>query len=1661
MTTDPRADTLTQRRALLRRMLAAQDADAPRTPASSAEPMPGGPSEVAGSVGSTESMSEVAGGAPGSPPLSSGQRRMWSLQQLDPNTTGYNVRIALDLTGSVRVDALVAAVDAVVARHDILRTTYQVEADGQLGQVVHPVLRPVFDVRDLTDLPAGERSARAGALCAALGSTPFDLATDSPLRVGLYTTGVDATGASELTLLVVAHHIAWDDSTSEIFFAELVAFYRDGDAARLSPPNQYAAVVATGAGVDAGSAAGSAGGAYWRDVLAPLPDPLVLPELTGLEAAGGTDQSRTLRPGLAAQVRAVGRAQGASSFMVLLAAVTDLVHRYTGASDVVVGVPVVNRDFAGAGRVIGYLGNTIPLRMRITPQDTFATLLARARAVCLDGYAHQDVDLDDIARAVDPDRTRGDAGLFSVVLSLRSGVLEPLRGLGLSATRRHVPGQDARFDLTLAVETDGDDLSVEANHPATARGRELVAGLLGQLDRQLAAATADPDVPLAELVTLEAAEHDLLLRGWNDTFTTPATDTFPRLFAAQVAATPQATAVLHDGGRLTYAELARRAHRLTRLLVRRGAGAETTVALAVPRSVEMVVAVLAVAASGAAYVPVDPDYPADRVRHMLTDSQPNLLLTTAAAAAGLPAVPGLATIRLDDPEIRAELEAQPERDGDAADTAPHPDHPVYVIYTSGSTGAPKGVVITHRALANHLVWAVRRFPGLAGHTLMHSSISFDFTVTPLLATLVCGGAVELCVDSPDAISHAVGAATFLKITPSHLPLLPSVRFAEHGPRTLVIAGEELRIEALDQWHDLAASGITVINEYGPTETTVGSLLHPVEAHAIAAGAVPVGSPVDNTTCYLLDGALRPVPVGVPGELYIGGGQVARGYLNRPGLTAARFVADPFGDTPGGRLYRTGDLMRRLPSGALRFLGRVDEQVKIRGFRVELGEIESVLLGLPGVAQATVAARADGPGGRYLAAYVVPETVPEATAGAGLDLVALRAGLAAVLPEHMVPATVTLLDALPLSPSGKVDRKALPAPRFGGDPRVGAPGGADPAEGAPSAAETGGDAAAADGPAGRAQELLLGLFAEVLGGAAVGLDQSFFELGGDSIVAISLVGRARKVGLRFTPRDVFAHRTVRALARKATFEDTGTSPGAAGDDTRGVGPVPATPIMRAFAERGPLAAGHRMSVLVETPAAVSVAGEAVLGQALQALLDRHDALRARLRVDDLDDPATVSLEIAPVGTVRATDVLRRVAGSTGEETAAARVARARAAATAELAPRDGRMLRAIWFDAGPDRTGRLLLVAHHLVVDGVSWRILVEDLAAAWQAAADGRAPALPAVATSLRTWSNGLARAAEQRRAGETPLWRDLLTGPDPLLGRRRVEPDTDVWATTRTVTVTLDTEIAEPVLTSVPALFFAGVEDVLLAALALALADWGAGRGTPLRSTLVLVEGHGRQEAAVPGSDLSRTVGWFTSQHPVRLDTTGVDIADALAGGAGAGTIVKAVKESLRALPDHGIGFGLLRHLHPEARRELAALPEPQLGFNYLGRFDATGGTDVGGGTGGTGGSDGAGGFRLVAGGLDAAYGPDMALPAGLVVNAVTEDGPAGPRLVAHWMYADGLFSEASVTDLADRWCAALRALVRHGAGDGAGGRSPSDLSLVALDQGQLDALEAMWRNA
>ncbi|WP_165975617.1 non-ribosomal peptide synthetase [Actinomadura rubrisoli] len=1109
-------------------------------------------------------------------------------------------------------------------------------------------------------------------------------------------------------------------------------------------------------------------------------------------------------------------------------------------------------------------------------------------------------------------------------------------------------------------------------------------------------------------------------------------ETIPELFERQVAAAPDAVAVVFGDTSLTYRELDARANRLARVLVERGVGPESVVGVSARRSPGLWTAVLAVLKAGGAYLPLDLAHPAARLAFMVEDSASRLILADEATAGRLPGLPA-PVLRLDgsraaggDAPLTDAGRRSPLR---AANTA-------YVIYTSGSTGRPKGVAVTHAGLASLLATHLDRLKAAPGsRVLQFASPSFDASVWEMCmallsgATFVLAGEEGLAAGAPLAETIAEHGVTHATLPPPVLAAVPAGSLST--VECLVVAGDATTPELVDAW----SAGRRMINAYGPTETTVCATM---SAPLAGDGRVPpIGRAIIGSRVYVLDDALRPVRPGEIGELYVSGVSLARGYLFRPELTAQRFVACPFGG-PGERMYRTGDLVEPGPDGDLIFHGRADTQVKIRGIRVEPHEVEAVLVRHPGVANAAVVDREGHGGGRRLVAYVVPAAsgsgggVPQGSAygdqalDSGFQAGELREFMARNLPEVMVPAAFVVLDRLPLTPNGKLDKAALPEPGF---------------RGAPYRA-----------PRTEHEELLAGLFAEALGLDRVGIDDDFFAIGGDSIQSIQVVTRARARGVRIGARQVFECRTVAELAAVAARDerDGGGRPVLQELEGGGVGWAPLPPVARWIRGWGPGFDRFLQAMVLELPEGVDRAG---LAATLDAVLDRHDVLRSRLVANG--DGAL--LLVGAAGTVKADHLLRRV-GCDGRWDDAWRgvLLDELDAAAGRLDPAASVMAQFVWFDPGPGSAGRLLVALHHLVVDGVSWRILMPDLAAAWARVRAGEAPDLPPVGTSMRRWAHALVEEAERpERVAELDLWRSVVEGPDPLLGARRLDRAVDVVSTVRGTRVRLPADITEALLTKVPAAFRAEVNDGLLAGLALALARRRRSRGVEETSALIRLEGHGREEAAVPGADLSRTLGWFTTVFPVRLDTAGADLDEAFAGGPAAGRVIKAVKERLRAIPGNGIGYGMLRFLNPATAATLRGYGMGQVGFNYLGRFSAaaqhlpeelrglgfTQVTDV---------------AELAE--LDAAQDPRMPAPTELDINASVIDTAEGPRLSALFSAPSGVLDPDEVRELADLWCAALEGLARHAAEPGAGGLTPSDVPLVPVGQADIEEWEERY---
>lgn len=910
-------------------------------------------------------------------PLSFAQQRLWFLYQLEPDSPFYNMPQVIRMRGTLDRDALQRTIDEIVRRHEVLRTTFTTIDNVPVQVIADPAPVPIPD-SDLTTLPENRREEKALELAHSEARRPFDLSKGPVLRARLIRLGAD-----DCILLLNNHHIAGDGWSMGLFVKELAALYEAFSRGEHSPLPDPAVQYVDYAMWQQDWLQGEVLDkqlAYWKKRLEGAPPVLELPTdrpRPMVETHRGGNVALKLPRNLADALRRLSRQEGTTLFMTLLAAFQTLLSRYTGHDDIVVGSPIANRNWTDKVEdLIGFFVNSLVLRTDLSGNPTFRELLGRVREVALGAYTHQDMPFEKLVEELHPERSLSHNPLFQVSFVLQNAPRYALRLPGLTLQPVEIYSDTAKFDLCQFVtELDDGALFCLAEYNNDLFDASTVQRMLGHFQVLLEAAAADPGKRISELPILTQAEHHQLVVDWNNTTAEfPADRDVHQLFESQVERTPDAVALVFGTQRLTYRELNQRANQLARYLQGRNIGPDALVGLCTERSVEMVIGCLGILKAGGAYIPLDPAYPKERLVFMLQDSAVKVLVTTEQLKAILPAT-GIEVICLDADWTSIGQQSSANVASDAG-----PANLAYVIYTSGSTGKPKGAMIEHRGLVNYLSWATKAYRVRAGQSApVHSSISFDLTITSLYSPLMVGGTVDLLPDDlgVDTLARALrdgDTRALVKITPAHLEILSQLLAEEAAGRTnaFIIGGENLLADSVRFWRENAPQ-TRLINEYGPTETVVGCCVYEVDRLDFVSGSVPIGRPIANTELYILDRYMNPTPIGIPGELYIGGVGVGRGYLNRPGLTQERFLANPFSPQPGARLYKTGDLARYLPDGNLEFLGRIDTQVKLRGFRIEPGEIESVLSEHSGVRQAIAIAREDSPGNKQLVAYVVANT----------------------------------------------------------------------------------------------------------------------------------------------------------------------------------------------------------------------------------------------------------------------------------------------------------------------------------------------------------------------------------------------------------------------------------------------------------------------------------------------------------------------------------------------------------------------------------------------------------------------------------------------------------------------------------------------------------------
>ncbi|MFR9778050.1 amino acid adenylation domain-containing protein [Micromonospora sp. MS34] len=1101
-------------------------------------------------------------GSAGAPAAASyEQRQMWYLSRLEPGTAAYLVPLAYRLHGPLDVAALSAALDALVARHDALRTTLADVPGGpstaddaaeHLVQVVHEPRPGLLRVHDLSGLPTWQRDQELQARMRAEARIPMDLEHGPVVRASLLRCAPE-----EHVLLLTLHHVALDEWSLGVLHDEWERLYRahrTGRPAVLGPVEVDYRAHAAWQHDWLGGAQAAAQREYWHGQLANAPAVLELPTRGPRPTApSGAGSTLSLPLDLSTDaLMALCRRTGVSPYMVLLAAVQVLLSRWTGQRDIVVGTPVANRQRPETQQLVGLLLNTVAIRARLHDDPSFETLLGRVRGAVLDGLGNGELPFGTLVESLRPARQPGFTPLFQVMFVYGRETAPP-RLDGLDVTTVEVPCGTAKFDLTISVRENADGVRTVLEYRTDLFDEDTMVRLAGHLQTLLRSLVADPGAPVGSAAMLTPGEYRQLVGDWNRT-TTPTEPDEPvhALIERQARRTPDGVAVTDGDTALSYRELHLRAEALAETLRGRGVGTGSLVGVLLPRAVPFAVAVLAVLRTGAAYVPMDPANPPARLRYMLDDAATPVVLTCAELAHLVPdgralPVPDPATPLAEaDPGRAAGGPGGGPRRRPRRRPMPSPADLAYVIYTSGSTGRPKGVMVTHHGASNYLRWAAQAYRLRPGDTVpLHSSIGFDLTVTSLLVPLISGATVLMIGEhlGPEALGEALRRQRtpfgLVKITPAQLDLVNhQLSPAELADRTrcFVIGGENLRADQVARWRTHAPA-TALVNEYGPTETVVGCAAYEVDPTTPADGSVPIGRPIANTELYVLDGWRNPVPAGVVGELYVGGSGVARGYLHQPRLTAERFVPHPFSAVPGARLYRTGDLVRMRPDGNLEYLGRTDNQVKLRGYRVECGEIEAAVRRILPDRDVTVQLRRDDPDDPQLVAYVA------GGAASGRDATSLRTAVAAELPSYMVPAAFVLLDALPLTGNGKVDAAALPAPGHADMPRQ--PSGPPPDRPAtphrPVAATAAPHPVPWDAARVRLERLVVDVWRDVLGVDRVGVRDNFFDLGGHSMRLLAVLDRLRaRLGDVVTVTDLFRHPTVEALAGLLTTATTGAA-----------------------------------------------------------------------------------------------------------------------------------------------------------------------------------------------------------------------------------------------------------------------------------------------------------------------------------------------------------------------------------------------------------------------------------------------------------------------------------------------------------------------------------------
>ena len=1407
--------------------------------------------------------------------LSFAQQRLWFLNEFDPGNPHYNIPLMMRMVGRVQTGILQQALDRLVERHESLRTIFVKSANGEARQRILPGMKTPVIIDDLSSYDKKIAETLAGKIAAKMARTFFDLSRGPLIKVRLVKKSSD-----DFLFIIVMHHIISDGWSVNIFMHEFAALHESilSDSPSPLPPLtvQYADYAQwqrkwlQGKRYDEQLA-------FWKKQLHGLPAALELPVDFARPAVKG-NKGRTivfrLPRDLSEKIRRLSRIHSVTPFMTLLAAFEILIAKQANQKELAVGTPIAGRTRNEIEPLIGFFVNTLVMRADLTENLPFIRFLDQVKQTAMDAYSHQDIPFEKLVDAIQPVRDMAHTPLFQVMFAMQDDAIESLKLTEIQITPVAISSNSAKFDISMTLMERYDQYRGQVEYDTELFSESTIQRFIAYYQELLISIANDSLTRVMDLNYMPDAQIEHLLRDFaaEGNLDYARDSLLHKEFEIQAARTPDAAALVYRGETMTYAQLNARANQLASFLHKKKIGPEQFVGLSVDRSFEMIVGLLGILKAGAAYVPLDPGLPDERMAFTILDTGMSIMLVQGRYVPKLQNFP-LEIIALDD-----EWKDIAKEPADNLSLSMSSENVCYVIYTSGSTGKPKGVLIQHRSVLNFVANYMSVFGhGPEGRILQYFSYYFDGSVGDIFPTLFSGAALYL-VDKQQMTPEGglisliqENHVNFAYFPPAMLSLLPQDRLP--GLQAVASGGDVCTTALARTW---ATDGRRYFNGYGPTETTVCTTLYLTNNLPLNADIVPIGRPLKNYRIYILDESLQPVPVGIPGEMYIGGECTARGYLNRPELTAGKFIPDPFSENRGARMYVSGDLCRWLEDGNIEFLGRIDNQVKLRGFRIELGEIESVLMEHKAIRQVACLAREEAPGDKRLVAYFTstgeePPSAPE-----------LRQFLKPMLPEYMIPSYFVALEKFPLTLNGKLDRTALPKPQLerrdlGSEYRE---------------AQT------------ETEKSLTKIWKTVLGVDSVGIDDNFFELGGDSILSIQVITRAQQKNILLTPRQFFESPTIRDLAVNAA-----QAPKIHAEQGLVVGDVPLTPIQKWFFEQDiPNRSHWNQSLLLKVNEKLD---SDILEKVTTKIIEHHDALRLRFR----QSQEGWKQQIAPLDESTPFAVIDLSAMESGADEA---LRKSLDEQQKSLDISTGPIFKMVYYRMAAN-LNRLFIVIHHTAVDGLSWRILLEDIGAAYDALARGEKSELPAKTTSCKYWAEKLYDyAASEQALAAVDAWNGM--GADIAIPVD-VDNGANTEASSKIVSISLSESETFSLLHEVNSAYQTRINDILLTALIKAFAEWSGEK-----AVLIDLEGHGR-ESIIEDADISRTVGWFTTLYPVLLNLSGRQSLD---------EEIKAVKKQLAAIPRNGIDYGIVKYLAPEseAGKKIAAMPQPRIAFNYLGQF-------------------------------------------------------------------------------------------------------------------------------